>query len=85
MGQVSTEVIKTVARLKGVAPEDLSPQLYQVVDPDALDTLFETDSVQLSFTFAGYRVTVQGEGDIQADPLISPATSPAGHSGERND
>lgn len=56
MTRASTTVVKMVASLEGVDPVELSPQLYQVVDPDALDALLETDSVQVTFTLAGYRV-----------------------------
>lgn len=67
----STEIVETIARLEDVDPVDLSPQLYQVVDPDALEAILEADSLQITFTFDGYRVTVQSDGRIQADPLES--------------
>jgi hypothetical protein len=69
MVQGSIAVVKTVASLEGVDPAELSPQLYHVVDPDALDDLLETDSVQVTFTFAGYRVTLQRNGDIHAESV----------------
>jgi len=78
MTQGSTTVVEAVSRLKGVAPTELSPQLYQAIDPDALDALLETDSAQITFTYAGYRVTVEGNGDIHAVPVISHFTNSTG-------
>lgn len=61
------KVVETVSRLEGVDSAELSPQLAQVVDPDALDALLETDSAQVTFTFTGYRVTLEWNGDVCAD------------------
>jgi hypothetical protein len=65
----TAEIVETVARLEGVDPTELSPQLYQAVNPDALETLLETGSVQVTFAFAGYRITARSNGDIHAKPL----------------
>ena len=65
--ELSTEIAMTVADAAGVDPLDLDP-LYDVVDPEMLETLIETPSVapesSITFTYAGFEVTVEGEGDI---------------------
>lgn len=64
---VSYRVIQRVASAKDVDPLELEP-LYEVIDPDALDELFD-DSTEspdewIRFTMAECRVTVYGSGEI---------------------
>ncbi len=73
---LSTVVIESVSQVAGKAPELLGDPLYNYVDPDALDQLFEPlrgtrqrERGRVAFEFAGYRVTVRGDGGI----LINPA------------
>lgn len=63
---LSTKVLEAVARAEGTTPLDLEYSLYHAIDPDALDTLFEADTsgMSVTFTYHGYRVTVQGDGDV---------------------
>lgn len=63
--QPSTAVIEVVAALVGKDSTQLDP-LYTKIDPDALDTLAhpsngdaEPGGVRISFTFDGYKITVQ--------------------------
>ena len=62
----SMVVVRAVADLEGVAPVDLDPPLYGVVDTDALDAIVEgpggTDVV-VSFTYAGYDIEIS-DGDV---------------------
>lgn len=74
-GMVSETVIETVAKATGVDPLDLQP-LYEVVDPDALDTLFGSSdrssrSVAIDFSFGGCRVTVRADGEVTAAPTTA--------------
>lgn len=70
---ISIEVVSRVADLKGCDPVDLSP-LHEILDPDALDALFRplqdgTSRVGegfVRFEYEGYRVTVTGDGEIDA-------------------
>lgn len=68
--ELSTEIATTVADAAGVDPLDLDP-LYDVVDPEVVETLLETPSVSpessIRFTYAGFEVTVEGEGDISVE------------------
>lgn len=60
---LSQTIVYAVAERKGVDPVDLSERLYDCVDPDALDRLFDTgghDAVgSVVFTMAGCRVRVE--------------------------
>lgn len=53
-------VVDTVADAEGVSPLELRP-LASVIDPDALDTLFPSETgVTLEFEYLGYRVRLSG-------------------------
>ena len=65
----STAVVKCVAEANGVKPCSLDDRLYDHVDPDALDSLFNTEGqgaidVTVSFRMAGCRVTVDDTGTV---------------------
>ncbi|MFC4450144.1 HalOD1 output domain-containing protein [Halorussus aquaticus] len=68
--RISTRIVTAVADAEGIPPTEVTPPLYRVVDPDALNQLFETkwaaseDGPHVSFTYCGYEVTVEGAGDI---------------------
>lgn len=63
----SDAVVTTVANVRGEDPTVLDP-LHDSIDPDALDALFagrEPDSRDyVEFAYAGYDVTVSGDGRI---------------------
>ena len=87
MGEpVSIRTVRRIARLEGVDPAELHPPLYEAIDPEALDSLFdsadETDrigSVTVEFEYCGYRVTVGVNGDVDVHDSTSIETrSPLG-------
>lgn len=64
---VSETVIRAVAAEQGVDPLEMDACLYDVIDPHALDAVFdhhtgderrEDGERRLSFTFDGYRVAI---------------------------
>lgn len=62
----SETVVETVADLEGSEPLGLEPPLYRVIDPDALDALFDPASgdplrsgTRVAFDYLGYRVVVE--------------------------
>lgn len=61
----SNSVIEAVARAEAVDPAKLPP-LYDTIDPDALNSLFETPcrTGKVSFRYGGRDVTVTGDGDV---------------------
>lgn len=59
----SLQVVESVADKEGVAPAQLTPPLYETIDPDALDALFEpslqaTSMREFTFEYSGYEVHV---------------------------
>lgn len=65
---VSVDIIQTIAEQKGVDPDALPP-LYDYINPDALDSLFESTqatnrhSGHLKFSYAGHLITVSFDQD----------------------
>ena len=62
---VSATVVRSVAAFTGRDPLSMEP-LYQSVDPDALNALFESPSQRtgsIEFSFCGLRVEVTASGD----------------------
>ena len=63
----SNGVITSLAAVKGCTPLELEP-LGEIIDPDALDALVRERSVEVTFLYAGWLVTVTGE-EIEIWPL----------------
>jgi len=75
--RLSTTLVLTVADALDTDPVDLSPALFEVIDPDALDALFDStdnnDDTSLQFSawgctitvFDGDRVRVTVENDLE--------------------
>ncbi|MDS0282903.1 HalOD1 output domain-containing protein [Haloarcula onubensis] len=63
----SEAVIEAVSRRAGVDPLELETPLYDAVDPDELDGLFDganrpgRSPVEVTFRYHGYTVTVDGD------------------------
>jgi len=75
---LSTTVTVAVADVAGVEPADIPEQLYDVIDPGALDKLFKPrdDGVarrggRLSFSLYGHHVTVRGDGTVTVQPELA--------------
>lgn len=65
---LSTMLLYVVAEQTDIDPIDISPPLSTVIDTDALEALFSSGSggfSRLEFTYAGHRVTVQGDEIVQ--------------------
>lgn len=60
----SGAVVRAVAAYTGQQPISLEP-LYESIDPDALDTVFEPNgqTASIEFSYAGFRVQVTASGD----------------------
>ena len=68
----SHEIVELIADLEGVQPTELTPPLYSVIDPDALNSLFHSSSADdsrsvghIRFRYRGYLVRVESSGDIE--------------------
>lgn len=71
---LSVRLVLAVSEVAGVEPTDLEP-LDRHVSVDALDALFDRQSSRspspdrsISFTYAGYRVTATGDGELVVEP-----------------
>ena len=67
----SLRVVERIARAEGTDPAELTPQLHEIVDADALDQLFDPssrgdaiDRGSITFRYRGYTVTVHADGRI---------------------
>lgn len=65
---LSERVVEEVAAAEGVDPVKLEPPLHEVVDPDALDQLFESipggpdrAAGKVTFEYLEYEVTVTAD------------------------
>ena len=73
-------VIRAVAIVNDVDPVELDVPLFESVDPDALDRLFESPAEALSTTFHyhGHDVAVQTDMTVVVDGTpIEPARNPS--------
>ena len=62
---VSQAIVETVATIEGTEATDYSGQLYDSIDPEALDDLYASNTrgtpPRIVFTFDGYEVVVADE------------------------
>jgi len=68
---VSERVIQAIADREGVSPLDISPPLFDAIDPDALDRLYGNgrSGTSVAFEYSGYRVSVRPDGRVELTPL----------------
>lgn len=60
-------VVETIAAAEGIDPFDFDVRIGEVVDPDALNTLFGSstdDSGVVTFPLAGYLVRASASGEV---------------------
>lgn len=62
---VTQQIITAVAEKEGVNETDLETSLYDVIDPDALNTLFRGESGKVTFEYLDYVVTVDHENTVE--------------------
>jgi len=66
---LSLAIVEHIAKLEDTEPEELTPPLYDVINPDALDTLFQPASTAtLEFAFQGYTVRVTSDKQFTVHP-----------------
>ncbi len=71
---LTERIVTTVAEADGQSVDELEP-LYDVINPDALESLFASRADgsprpdgEVSFQYAGYWVTVSSDGAVELDP-----------------
>jgi hypothetical protein len=65
LSDTSVDVIEAVAAREGVSPTELPEPLYESIDPDALDALFQVGTGRVLFEYLSYEVTVTSDGDVE--------------------
>lgn len=65
----SSAVVQALAAHEGVAGTDLVPRLYDILDPDALNALFQgersADVPTVSFTYNDCRIRITGPAAVE--------------------
>ena len=75
-GSRTRDVVESVANEAECSPEDLDPPLSEVIDPDALERLFDpvggSSPVHghVEFMYLEYLVTVGADGDISVQEAV---------------
>lgn len=63
---VTYEVVKRIAEVEDVDPLEFTPPLNEVIDPDALESIFANGRGlgKVIFNYAGYEVSVFSDGQV---------------------
>jgi hypothetical protein len=68
---LTTTVVEKVADRESVEPTELSPPLYEVIDPDAVNAIFADSDTgrssgegRIEFSYCGYQVVVRSDGQV---------------------
>lgn len=69
---VTESILRAVSERRGRPVTELPP-LYDVVDPDALDTLASSGHCSVTFDYAGLRVHVGPDGAVDVTESVSQA------------
>lgn len=65
---MSYQVIEALAAVENRDALSMNPPLYEAIDPDAIDSLLDTDSpVKVEFEYNGHMVTAKSDGSIEID------------------
>lgn len=69
-GPLSDAVVEALAAVENVEPDELDLRLYDSVDGDALDRLYEvtaerSERLRVTFSIGDYEVTVQDDGLLE--------------------
>lgn len=62
-------MIEAVANEKEIDPTNLTDQLFEAIDPDALNTACRTSAVHVTFEYHGYLVSVDGKNQVNLTEL----------------
>lgn len=66
--QVSLDVIETLAAVTDTDPLAMEPPLYEVVDTDALDSLYKNGAeAAVEFEYNGHTVAIDSEQRVTVD------------------
>lgn len=60
-------IVRKVAEQKNVDPLDIEKPLYEAIDVDGLESVINSNSATVSFTYIGYQVTVSSD-SVEVSP-----------------
>ncbi|WP_123538610.1 HalOD1 output domain-containing protein [Halosimplex salinum] len=68
-GTICQNVVESIAKAEGTSPTELVPSLYEVIDPDALESLFTDDQAlgKVIFNYNGYEVSIFSDGYVSVE------------------
>lgn len=78
---LSRVIFESIAAVEGIEPAELSPPLYDVIEPEALDELFRTSKHMtpscgwVVFEYLDYEVTAHSTGYVEVQ-RVSEDSSP---------
>jgi len=66
---VAEKVVDAISDAEGEAPTELTPPLYDAIDPEALGAVTESMNPEgtIAFEYCGHEVRVDGDGKISID------------------
>lgn len=74
-GKPSERVICEIADWEGIGPSQLETPLYDVIDPEALDSMFKHNTIRkgstdikIEFSYLGYEIIVESPGHVVVQP-----------------
>jgi hypothetical protein len=62
---VTSAVVSALAAAENVRADELTPPLYDVIDPEALENLFRNTSGRVTFEYDEYHVTVDDDHTVE--------------------
>ncbi|WP_435158703.1 HalOD1 output domain-containing protein [Haladaptatus sp. DFWS20] len=65
---ITGAVVTAVTEANGTKP---ATPLYEVIDPDALEALYQHGSPEVSFEYIGYRVTIHSDRTVSVAAVDS--------------
>jgi len=70
-GELTQAVVSAVARAESIDTTAVEPPLFEAVDTEAMGRLFRDTRGHLTFEYKDYMVTVDSDGEITLDPLVT--------------
>lgn len=79
----SLAVVEEIATAKSASPAELTPPLYEVIDPEALNAVLRSspgDDVTVTFEYQGLEVAVSDADTVSVETANDGATEPPAES-----
>jgi hypothetical protein len=63
---IATAIVRSIEQVDGTKPDT---PLYEAIEPDALNDLYQHASPEVSFEYAGYSVTIHADQTVTVSDL----------------